>query len=53
MVKDICGVIMGVVVMVLFIDVLGFTAWVASGQQPQDNFYVGAITTNVLRSTLK
>lgn len=50
---NITKIILTIVAVVLIVDFLGFTAWVASGQKPVDNFYVGAITTNALRAVLK
>lgn len=38
-----------VVVTVLIIDMLCFTAWTLSGQYPVDNFYIGTITTHLLK----
>lgn len=37
-----------VVVGILLIDVMGFIAWVSSGQVPVDNFYFGTITKHVI-----
>lgn len=37
---------------VLVLDALGFVAWSVSGQQPADNFYIGAITTNILKAII-
>jgi len=42
----------GVAIAILAIDLLGFLAWVLSGQVPVDGFYVGAITTNMLKMLL-
>ncbi len=50
---NITKTILTIVALALFIDFIGFTAWATSGQKPVDNFYVGAITTNVLRTVLK
>ena len=33
---------------ILFIDFIGFLAWGLSGQFPVDNCYIGAITKSVL-----
>lgn len=41
-----------IVAVILVIDFLGFMAWAMSGQHPVDGFYVGAITTNVLKAIL-
>ena len=35
---------------ILIIDVVGFLGWALSGQRPVDNFYLGYITTYVLKS---
>ena len=48
MVKEIIKIIGGVVLLVLFFDVLGFSAWILSGQVPYDNFYIGSITAHVV-----
>lgn len=42
-----------VIVVVLVIDFIGFIAWSMSGQHPEDGFYAGAITTNVLKTIIK
>jgi hypothetical protein len=47
--KNIIKIAGGVVIAVLVIDFLGFTAWIASGQYPVDDFYIGTITAHVLR----
>lgn len=41
-----------VIVAVLAVDVFGFMLWSTSGQIPEDGFYAGAITTNVLRTII-
>jgi len=38
-----------VVALLLFVDFVGFIAWTMSVQFPVDNFYIGTITTHVLR----
>lgn len=40
---------MTLTVIIAFIDFCGFTLWVASGQFPADNFYIGTITAHVLK----
>ena len=35
---------------VVFIDLLGFTAWALSEQKPYDNFYAGMITASVVHA---
>lgn len=39
-----------IVVFVLLLDMFGFMLWAVSGQKPVDNFYAGAITTNIIRA---
>lgn len=36
----------------LFIDFLGFVAWAMSGQFPADNFYIGSITTQIIKGAI-
>lgn len=48
--RDTIKFIGGVIVAVLFVDAFGFMAWVASGQYPVDNFYIGTITAHILRA---
>ena len=37
----------------LLLDAIGFIAWVASGQTPSDNFYIGTITAHVVAWVIK
>ena len=46
--KNILKTTSWIIIVVLFIDLLGFTAWTLSGQRPVDNFYIGTITAHVL-----
>ena len=39
----------GVIGTFLAIDVFCFMAWVASGQVPMDNFYLGSITAHLIK----
>lgn len=39
---------LAIIAAILFIDVCGFMAWALSGQQPQDDVYVGTITAHVI-----
>lgn len=41
------------IAIVIGVDMLGFLAWVLSGQFPVDNFYIGSITRNVLNLILQ
>lgn len=40
----------GVAIALLLLDVLGFIAWAMSGQFPADDFFIGSITTHILRA---
>jgi hypothetical protein len=40
------------VVAIMFIDFMGFMAWIISGQNPDDGLYIGSITTNLLKIIL-
>ena len=44
--------ILSVVAFMFIADVLGFMAWILSGQMPLDNFYIGAITAHILGAIL-
>lgn len=35
-------------VAIMFIDLIGFTAWATSGQKPQDNFHAGIILETLI-----
>ena len=50
--KNIIKIVGGVIIAVLALDFLGFTAWVLSGQYPVDDFYIGTITAHVLRAII-
>jgi hypothetical protein len=47
--KEILKIIGGTVIGLLAIDFVGFIAWVMSGQFPADNFYIGTITTHIIK----
>jgi hypothetical protein len=34
---------------ILFVDFIGFLAWIISGQFPVDSFYLGSITSNLIQ----
>lgn len=42
--------ILSIIAIVMMIDVMGFLAWVYSGQRPVDDFYIGTITTHIVRA---
>lgn len=52
MIKKILVTITYILAIVMIIDFLGFIAWVASGQTPVDGFYVGRLTTELLKLIL-
>jgi hypothetical protein len=47
--KKILQTIGTVALVIMMIDMIGFMAWVYSGQHPMDNFYVGTITAHILK----
>jgi LAS superfamily LD-carboxypeptidase LdcB len=42
-----------VIAVVLMIDLAGFVVWATSGQKPVDNFFIGSVTTHLLKSLNK
>lgn len=52
MVKAVAGILVTAIIAILAIDMLGFFGWAMSGQQPTDNFYIGSITTNIIRAII-
>ena len=42
--------LVAVAVGILLIDLFGFSMWVVSGESPVDGFYIGRLTTEVIRS---
>jgi hypothetical protein len=38
-----------IITTIMIIDVLGFMMWTLSNQSPVDGFYVGAITSNIIK----
>lgn len=41
-----------VIIAVLVLDFIGFTAWMLSGQHLVDDFYLGTITAHILRAII-
>lgn len=41
-------IVFWIILVLLVIDLIGFTAWALSGQRPADEFYIGALTANAL-----
>lgn len=50
--KAILGIIATIAIIIMALDIIGFMGWALSGQQPADGFYVGTITTHILRAVL-
>ena len=46
--RDTIKIIGIVIVTVLVVDVISFSAWVLSGQTPGDSFFIGTITAHIL-----
>ena len=46
--KDIFNFIIATIIVVVIIDVAGYGLWKVTGQTPQDSFFIGAITNNIL-----
>ena len=42
-------IIIYTILIILAIDLVGFIAWIVSGQLPVDNFYIGTITANIIK----
>ena len=40
---------LAVVLSILLVDVLGFVAWAISGQTPADAFFIGAVTSSIVK----
>lgn len=47
--KKVLGFIGWLILGVMAFDFIGFMAWATSGQLPVDSFYVGTITTHLLK----
>ena len=35
---------------IIMLDVMGFMAWLVSGQTPTDNIYIGTITAHIIKA---
>lgn len=42
-----------ILLVIVAVDITGFLGWALSGQRPIDNFYIGTMTTNLLRLFIK
>lgn len=51
-IKNAAKFIIGVATLIMAIDFIGFIAWAMSGQLPVDGFFIGTITTHILRAIL-
>ena len=47
--KSIIKNILIFILIILALDLLGFMSWVILGQKPVDNFFLGNITTHILK----
>jgi len=50
--NDTLKIIIGIIIFILFADILGFMFWIILGQYPADSFYLGSITTHALRAII-
>jgi len=41
--------ILPIIATIFIVDLLAFTMWTLSGQTPQDGFYIGMITGNIIK----
>jgi len=46
--KEVTQIIIALVITVLLLDFIFFTAWLASGQVPADGFYLGRISAEII-----
>lgn len=51
--KHTLKVIRIIIAMVMLLDVMGFMAWLVSGQIPTDNIYIGTITAHIIKIILQ
>jgi hypothetical protein len=47
--KKAIDMITRVFTVLILIDMIGFVAWVMSGQYPTDNFFIGTLTAHFLK----
>lgn len=50
--RKIAEIVTGTLAIIAAVDMLGFMAWIASGQTPVDGFYIGSLTAHALRALL-
>lgn len=48
-IKMIASYIVGLAMMIIFVDAICFGLWIASDQFPADGFYAGRITAEIIR----
>ena len=46
--KEVTRITISLVITVLLLDFIFFTAWLASGQVPADGFYLGRISAEII-----
>ena len=44
------NIIVSIVMLVMFIDLLGFGSWALSGQIPPDKYHAGMITESIIKA---
>ena len=47
--KNTLEIVGNVLLIILAIDLFGFMVWIASGQTPLDNVFIGSLTAHLLR----
>lgn len=50
--KNIINTILTISIIYLAVDAFVFVMWAVSGQHPVDGFYVGAVTTTIIKSLI-
>lgn len=50
--KQATKMVFTIVIILIVIDFLGMIAWAMSGQFPTDNFYIGSISTHIIRAII-
>lgn len=50
--KQAIKTIVVVAIIILAIDFVGMIGWAMSGQHPVDNFYIGSISTHIIRAII-
>lgn len=50
--KAILNIAVTAIIVIVAIDFIGFIAWAMSGQQPEGSFYIGSMTTHIIRAII-